>query len=128
MGKWHFIGFIYHGQFRLPLTPNLFLTFTFQNDGTSILFWNRTGEPGFCERKGRFSIEQENLVDEVVWVNPKNSIDCGQDPDMQMGKKSTNAISLKEEKFHLEIGLAGEPFTYVFERLETEPPTSSKHE
>jgi len=55
-------------------------------------------------------------------------MDCGQDPDMQMGKKSTNAIFLKEEKFHLEIGLAGEPFTYVFERLETEPPTSSKHE
>lgn len=67
-------------------------------------------------------------MDEVVWVNPKNSMDCGQDPDMQMGKKSTNAIFLKEEKFHLEIGLAGEPFTYVFERLETEPPTSSKHE
>jgi len=53
-------------------------------------------------------------------VNPANDISCGQDPDMQLGKKSINPISIVESNFHLDVGLAGEPFVYVFERLPSE--------
>lgn len=121
LGKWKFIGFIYQNVLHPPITPNLLLTFQFEEDGTSTLYWERTGEPGFCERKGKYSLEHNQLIDEVTWLNPKNAPDCGQDPDMRIGKKSINAYSQQDGHFHLEIGLAGEPLTYVFERLPENP-------
>ncbi|GIL17751.1 MAG: hypothetical protein BroJett040_15020 [Oligoflexia bacterium] len=120
LGTWKNIGFIYQGEFRLPLNPNLILLFEFHADGTNEIFWARQNEPGFCERKGKYSIIDHRLEDEVVWINPDNNIECSQDPDMRLGRKASNEIRFKDGKFHLYLSLAGDPFIYVFDRLPTD--------
>ena len=116
VGSWKLIGFIYHNEFKPPLNPNLELFFIYRDDGTDTLYWSRIGESGFCERQGRFSITGNYINDENIWTNPKNNIDCGQDPDMQVGRKTCTAISYVEGSLRLNLGLAGEDFFYVFRK------------
>ncbi len=125
-GNWKFIGFFYQNQFKAPLNPNLNIIFHFESDGTDYLYWNRTGEPGFCERKGHFSISGTNYNDEVLWTNPHNAIDCSQDPDMQVGKKTSTEIELIDGKIRLNLGLGDEPFYYIFEPIDTYPNSYAK--
>lgn len=121
IGNWHFIGYIYQGNFRPPLNPNLNIIFRFESDGTDYLFWNRQAENGFCERRGQFSVENGALNDEVLWTNPNNFVDCSQDPDMQIGKKTSTPIVLVNGQIQLNLGLAGDPFFYVFEPIPKNP-------
>jgi len=116
LGAWKFSGYIYQNELKPPLNPKLILIFEFFPDSTSKLFWTRQDEPGFCERRGLFSVVDDMLTDEIVWVNPNNNIECSRDPDMQLGKKATNEVRYLDNKLHLYLSLAGEPFIYVFER------------
>jgi len=115
LGNWKLIGYFYHGELRPPLNPNLILVFQFNADGSDDLYWSRVGEVGFCERKGRFNVTGNIYNDEVLSTNPRNAMNCGEDADMQVGKKTSTEIDLTDGRFRLNIGLSGEPFYYVFE-------------
>ena len=121
LGNWKFIGYIYHDSFNPPLNPDLELIFRYSADGTDDLYWDRKGETGFCERHGNFSVAGNTYNDEVTWTNPKNNIDCAQDPDMQVGKKTSTNIQIVKGQLQLNLGLAGEPFIYVFEATPNYP-------
>jgi hypothetical protein len=112
-GKWKYIGFIYRGKFQGPPNPNLVLTFEFLKDGSDILHWAYTNEEGFCERKGEYSYDGVNLTDKIVWVNPKNSIECQRDPDMVKDKIQITPLRRVNDQIHLDIPLSDETLIYI---------------
>lgn len=118
IGSWKFIGFEYRGDFHPPINPKLVLLFRFFADGTDDLFWTRIDEPGFCERKGIYSVSEKILTDKVTWLNPENAMDCSKDPDMQVGRETHNEVDMKDGKFRLILSLGDEPFVYVWERYQ----------
>ncbi|MGE0763637.1 MAG: lipocalin family protein [Bdellovibrionales bacterium] len=122
-GEWRYAGFIYEGQ-RYPL-PNqdLFLTFTFKPDGRVRLYWTRFNEDGFCEREATYSLEGDQLHQEVVWVNPDNRPDCSHDPDMTLGRKTSNRYQILGQELHLFLQLDDQDFIYL---LEKQTPTSGQ--
>lgn len=112
-GQWKYIGFIYKGQFNSPLNPNLLLTFEFLKNGSNILRWSYVNEEGFCERKGEYSYDGQLLTDKILWVNPKNSIECQKDPDMTMGKTQITPLRRINDQIHLDINLSDETLIYI---------------
>ncbi len=117
LGHWLYYRLFYQGRFQEPLSPELRLSFSFYDNGENRLFWYRTNQPGFCERRGRYTFDAGSLVDLVIWVNPKNSMSCSSDPDMQMGKQSTTRAELKDGEFWLYLSIGAEDFVYVFKRI-----------
>lgn len=118
LGKWKFVAYIYQGVLNPPLNPKLDLFYQFTNDGQDELFYSRTDESGFCNRKGEFSLSYENnqqiLTDRVVWVNEKNNDACSRDTDMQLDNLAIVPIQFIKGQLLIEVGLAGESFIYVF--------------
>lgn len=115
MGDWKAIGYYYQGQWMPPNDPKMLLRFDFFKDGTNRLFWQREGEKSFCERKGMWFVFEGALHDEVSWVNPENGMDCGSDPDMQMGKVSQSVFWRDQGRMYLKIPLSDEYLYYVWE-------------
>jgi hypothetical protein len=117
VGRWKFNSLIYRGEERPPFNPHLNLYFEFYETGTNRLMWNRNNEEGFCERFGFYKLSENKLIDEVVWVNPNNSQDCSKDTDMQLGRKSSTPIELKNGNLQLKFYIGDEPLIYIFERV-----------
>ncbi len=120
-GKWKYTGFIYKGQFQAPPNPNLVLTFEFLQDGTDILQWHYLNEEGFCERKGEYSYDGKELTDKIVWVNPKNSIECQRDTDMMAGRTQVTPVKRVDNQLHLDIPLSDDTLIYILTL--NNPPT-----
>lgn len=116
-GKWKFIGYIYQGKFQDPPNPNLVLTFEFFENGTDLLHWHRINENGFCERRGAYTYDGKNLGDEVIWVNPRNAIECNRDPDMNLGKKEVTPLRNEEDKLFMDLPLSEQTLTYVWSKI-----------
>ena len=119
VGHWFYYKKIYKGT-EMPEPPEatLRLHFEFYADGTDKLYWTHVGETDHCIRKGKYKFEKNELVDDVVWVDPDNSAECGRDPDMQQGKTTRTPISFHENGdmwFHLFLG--GDDLMYVWKRL-----------
>ncbi len=111
-GRWRFREMIYRGE-RLPLqNPDLNLSWTFFKNGTDRLYWDR-GTPEYCERFAQVSIEDNKIVEEVFALSPGNADDCSQDPDMQVGKKSSTQFKLVGKELQLTFPLGEETLTYV---------------
>ncbi len=117
LGKWQAIGYIYQGSFVQPKDPRLLLTFEFFADGSNVLFWQYKKEKTFCERRGRWTVVDGKLRDEVTWTNPKNDMDCGGDPDMQVGKINISPFWVEKKQLFVEIPLGQENLVYVWNRL-----------
>ncbi|MBS1970365.1 MAG: hypothetical protein JSU04_08655 [Bdellovibrionales bacterium] len=114
VGQWKLTEMIYHGERVPPLNPKLNLFLTFFNNGTDRLFWDRAGESGFCERFAHYEILNNKLHEIVFSVNPLNSPDCAQDPDMQVGRETLNVIEINNNEILLHLQLADEELIYVF--------------
>lgn len=123
-GQWRFYKKIFQGQ-EMPEPPsaNLRMFFEFSPSGDSRLWWWREGENDRCQRRGKFSVEGNTLVDEVTWVDPENTPQCAQDPDMQPGKVTRTPFRFRGEDLSLELHLNGEPLEMVWrrERFSNEP-------
>ncbi len=117
MGNWQFDSYFYQGQENPIPNPQLVLQFEFFSDKTNRLFWVRKNETGFCERRAHFSYEAPYIEQEVFWTNPANSMECGQDTDMQVGNFSRAKLIQVGEKLHLYIDFSGEDFIYIFKRI-----------
>lgn len=118
IGKWKAIGYFYQNEFIQPPDPQLTLTFEFLEDGTDILFWQMKGNKSFCERKGKWSVKDETLYDEIIWINPENGMDCSGDPDMELGRINESHFWRHDGQLFVEIPLADEFLIYVWS-LET---------
>ena len=115
VGTWQFIGYRYQGHFTPAPNPDLVLLFKFQADGIDDLFWSRKNEVGSCERKAYYQINNGFLQEQTFWVNPNNLPECGQDPDMQMGKKSeTPARVIDGKTLEIDLHIDDEPLTYLW--------------
>jgi hypothetical protein len=120
-GYWQYDRYSYQGQEHPRPNPRLLLYFQFFETGTNRIWWERTTEDGFCERFGTYTYnpEQCTFTDKIVWVNPENNAECGSDPDMRLGRVASSRLEVNEGNLHLYFELKGEPFVYIFERLES---------
>ncbi len=116
IGAWQFTKIRYQGK-EMPIpNPNLVLTYDFYEDGLDRLYWSRTDETGFCERTARFQFGPDYFRELIIWVNPKNRFDCGQDPDMQMGHQSFVDYRMIEGRMEIDIQLGDGFITYIWTR------------
>jgi hypothetical protein len=115
IGVWRFVGHIYHGAVVPPFNDKLVLTFQFFEDGTDILKWYRLDEDGFCERTATYQYDGQNLSQEVIAVNPKNTFECSKDTDMRIGTKSISPFYKKDNKMYLVLPLGDDTLTYIWE-------------
>lgn len=116
-GVWQFTGLRYQGQEIPPPNPDLVIIYQFDDDGHSRLYWTRKDQSGFCERRGLFVATQTQFLDYISWVNPKNRGDCGQDPDMQLGRSVLNTYRVKDGRFELDLPLSDDVLTYIWTPL-----------
>ncbi|MCO5143348.1 MAG: hypothetical protein M9962_09690 [Oligoflexia bacterium] len=118
VGHWFYYKKIYQGQ-EYPERPSstLRLHFEFNEDGESHLYWWHEGLGDHCSRKGRFYIENDHIVDEVVWVDPNNTADCAYDPDMQKGRKTKTPYYFILDDLVVRFHIGGEPLDYVWKRI-----------
>ena len=119
-GKWKAIGYYHQDHFEQPEIPKVTITYHFFEDGTNILFWQHRGESTYCERKGLWFVFEGYLHDEVAWVNPSNGIDCGADPDMQLGRVAQTFFWRDQNLLYVKIPFADDFLYYVWELQETE--------
>jgi hypothetical protein len=105
-GQWRMTDMIYKGQEMPPPNPDLNLSWTFFENGTERLYWQRKDEEGFCERFANYHIGDNQIQEKVFAVNPLNKADCGTDPDMQVGRETFNKIEIQQQRilFHLQVG------------------------
>lgn len=115
-GKWQWYKYIYEGAEYPPSNPNLNLVFEFFPNGRDRLFWERSGQPGFCERYGNYIFKSCRLLDQVTWVNPQNAMGCGSDPDMRVGRVTVSQLEIIDDELYLHLDLSGRPFIYVWRR------------
>lgn len=133
-GHWKFVSIIYQGQAMPKPNPELKIEWTFFRNGTERLYWDHGDQNHFCERLSWFRIEEDrtadfkdltddsseraNLMDEVIFLNPLNSADCQQDPDMQMPRVSTTPVSWHGPQLYLHLKASEAELIYVLERDE----------
>lgn len=124
VGKWRWTKYIYQGIESPIPNPDLNLIFEFFPDGKDRVFWDRRGQSGFCERLGEYTFGSCKLKDRVTWINPKNAIECGNDPDMKQGKETETQAEIRNGEFYLYFEVGGKPFVYVWKRID-EPTTEN---
>lgn len=113
LGTWQYAGFRYNDVFYPNPNPELVLLVSFYEDSTSHMIWFRKDEPGFCERRGIYSLKGDYLWQKITWVNPENASSCGRDPDMILGHESMTQIFMQNEELAFVLDLDGRPFYYI---------------
>ena len=112
VGVWEFAEIEVDGVRRPPLDPDFKMIYEFKENGNSRLQWKNDRLEGFCERGGKFLLQDNYLIDEVIWLNPKNTLSCGNDPDMQLNARSMTPVELEDQKLRLHLRLGETPVIY----------------
>lgn len=122
LGRWKFYKMILDGQEMPPHDPRLDLEYEFLPSGVNRLYWTYDEGKTFCERKGQYMYKDGFLMDEVVWVNPKNKSDCATDVDMQMGRRATSKLDITPEgDIKIHIPFSDKEMLYVWKKLPDAP-------
>lgn len=119
MGKWQFYQYEYRGQ--VFESPNPYLNeYLFFSAHEVTLFYEKTNEGFFCERKAiyQYSQNDQELVQSISWVNPKNSSNCSQDPDMELGNHLRNKAYLKNNDLYLHTPFGEEELIFIWKKTE----------
>lgn len=121
VGHWFFHMKLYQGH-QMPEPPDatLRLHFAFREGGESELWWWHEGEGDHCRRRGTYTVEATNIVEETTWIDPANTPLCGQDPDMQLGRKTRTPYYFYGDDLALRFQLADEPLDVIWKRLTEE--------
>jgi hypothetical protein len=117
MGRWRHVGLIYDGTRMPPRDARLDLRYELYESQISRLAWTYDNWRTLCERFAYFEINSNQIVDEVIWVNPENRDECSLDPDMQLGKKSITPFLFEGENLLLEIPFGADSIYYEWERV-----------
>jgi hypothetical protein len=120
-GHWFFYKKIYQKQ-EIPEPPGatLRMHFEFSPAGESSLYWWHEGEGDYCRRTGKYAVDGGHIVDEVTWVDPRNSKHCGQDPDMQLGRRTRSSFYFHGPDLAIRFHLGDEPLDLVWKKIEGE--------
>jgi hypothetical protein len=121
LGAWVFTTVIYRGQEIPRPNPNLVMTFNFQTDGRNFLHYHRIGEQGECNRTARYEFSDNQLIQEVLSVDPNNASSCSSDPDMQQGQISATPITLEDGRMKMLLNLGNETITYIWKPCQRNP-------
>lgn len=121
IGTWQYAGFRYNGDTYPNPNPNLVLKFSFDAEGNSHLIWYRTNEPGFCERRGEYRVNGDELWQKTTWVNPENDRSCASDPDMQLARETTTRFLLTADDLTFVLSLDGCDFFYLLRAAQSVP-------
>ncbi|MBC7466644.1 MAG: lipocalin family protein [Bdellovibrio sp.] len=116
VGAWVFVAVIYHGELMPKPNPNLNITFEFNADQTNRLYYDRTGDVGFCERKATYSYADNVLTQKNTWINPENQPSCDTDPDMKLNSESVTKAVVNEQQMYLDLPLGDETLTYIWQK------------
>jgi hypothetical protein len=118
VGHWLFYMKVYQGQ-EMPEPPqaSLQMHFDFTAAGESTLSWRHTVDTDHCLRKAIYRIVGSVLEEEVVWLDPENTMDCSSDPDMQLGKKSRTPFYFRGNDLAIQFQINGEPLDMVWKRI-----------
>lgn len=116
-GEWRLAGMIYRGNEIPPLNPNLNLRWMFFSNGSERLYWDRKGETGFCERFAHYEIKNGKIFEKVFAVNPLNSPECAQDPDMQVGRQTFTDIEIQKQQILLHLQMGDEELIYILKEV-----------
>ena len=119
IGSWKFTRYIYQDNELPAPNPQLTQILSFDETGTSRLYYSRADEEGFCERLAVYSYipTTKTLLQQVVWVNPKNQRGCSMDPDMILGRKTSNPAWVVGQSFYLVMPLSDETITFIWDKL-----------
>lgn len=119
VGNWVYYKKIYQGQ-EMPEEPNatLRLHFDFTADGNSHLYWWHEGDSDHCSRTAKYHLDGANLVEESLVIDPKNTQDCGSDPDMQPKDKATTPISFNGDDLVIRFHLNTDPLDFVWKKTQ----------
>ena len=118
VGHWFFYKKVYQGEDMLePPGATLRLHFEFSAKGESFLYWWHEGAGDHCARRGQYTFNGGVLFDEIVWVDPKNSPECADDQDMQMGRKTKTPIHFIGDDLAIQFQLDGEPLDMVWKKI-----------
>ncbi len=118
-GHWFYYKKVYRGQ-EMPEGPDatLRMHYEFDANGDSHLYWWHEGQDDHCRRRGRFSLEDNQIVDEVVWLDPNNTPFCSQDPDMRLGRKTRTPYYFYGNDLALGFNLGDEKLDLIWKRIE----------
>lgn len=113
-GIWMFTHILYNGEIQPRPNPDLIMTINFEESGTDILHYYRKGERGTCTREANYTYDGTYLHQKVTSVDPNNSFYCSDDPDMQLGRTSSNVALVKDGKLYLELSMGEDVITYIW--------------
>lgn len=119
IGSWLAHRYVYDGNERV--IQHTIMSFKFE-DGFSYLYWRDKEQTDFCERKAFYRFKEPVLWQKVIWTNPKNAIECSQDPDMQIGHVTENNIKIENDELYLFLSLGDKEMIYIFKRTEPTHP------
>ncbi len=96
--------------------------YEFSASGESSLYWWHEGEGDFCRRKGTYRLEEGQIVDEVKWLDPKNTSRCGDDLDMRLGRLTRTPYIFYGPDLAIRFHLGDETLDMVWKKLEEDKP------
>lgn len=126
VGHWQYEYFNHRGS-DFPVDKEaLDLKFSFNEDGTGVLMWERRNANVRCERKSIYEVRDYNMLyQKVTWVNPENHISCSEDEDMQLNTESITKFDVSNDMLTLYLDLSGEPLFYYLKKISIENSESS---
>lgn len=119
IGIWLYTSLIYQGQPIPRPNPALQIYYTFESHEINEIFYYRTGEEGFCKRKAKYQIKDNEIEQTVISVDENNAGYCGQDTDMQVGFTSRTKFEIIDDALLLHLPLGEETLIYVWKKSET---------
>lgn len=120
IGLWLYASLIYQGQPIPRPDEKLIMHFIFNNSTENEILYHRQNETGFCRRTAKYSVVNDQLIQEVIAVDPLNAPYCSEDTDMRIGFKSVSKFEVKGDEMYLYLPLGEEEIIYVWKRQAAE--------
>jgi hypothetical protein len=118
IGIWIYTSLIYQGMPYPRPDANLQMQFVFNSESENQIHYFRKNEPGHCERTAKYVFKDNKLYQKVISVDPSNSPECADDPDMQIGRESESDLEVYENCMYLTLPLGEETLTYVWQKAD----------
>lgn len=117
IGQWQFYKYNYQGNDLPPIDPTMSIFYEFSAEGDSRLYWYNEDKSIQCERRGKYVYSEGKILDQVTWVSPQNTSQCGADPDMKMGTTTSTKADVSATDLTLHLHLGDHPLLYIMKRL-----------
>lgn len=101
--------------------PDLQLTFSFFQNHSLRIYWDRKDPSVFCESMSNWTLKTDGsgisqIQLDTFAVNPMNAADCSGDPDMTLGKKESVPIWIQDSSLMMTFRLGDQDLIYIFNK------------